>query len=116
MIQTPDRWVVIEITAGSTKITKILSGWYGGYLGSDEWRLSSEIESVVEHDDRFEFLNTSGSSYICRKQSYGMTGLMASVCRSWENDSGVTIEVKDEIYNKRKSYVPVDITMNGKLV
>ena len=37
---TPDAWVVVEINSEEFgMIKKIFAGWYGGYCGSDSWKL-----------------------------------------------------------------------------
>jgi hypothetical protein len=61
----------------------VFAGWYGGYLNGDSWKLSSGITSVEEFEDRFEFMNYSGSLYVCRKDSKGMGGYMGQVYTSW---------------------------------
>jgi sulfatase maturation enzyme AslB (radical SAM superfamily) len=76
---TPDRWVVIELSDKDTTIKKVLAGWYGGYLGSDSWRISSGIAEEADCGEYYEFTNHSGSVYQCRKGSYGMSGLMGSI-------------------------------------
>lgn len=91
----PDKWVVVEITNGTTKLRKVLAGWYGGYTGSDSWKLSSDINTITEFDDRYEFQNESGSTYICYKTRYGMTGLTASLYDSWQN-RGIGLEIIEE--------------------
>lgn len=77
----PERWVVVKVTnRGEEPFEKVLAGWYGGYLGSDEWRFSSLIETVVDNGDHYEFHNLSGSTYICFKEGgYGMNMLMQSI-------------------------------------
>ena len=64
---TPDCWVVIEIAADDTKVQRILSSWYGGWAGSDSWRLSSGITEVEELEDSYIIKNESGSVYTCYK-------------------------------------------------
>ena len=33
---SPDRWVIVTFNKGTdTEVSKILAGWYGGYLGGD---------------------------------------------------------------------------------
>ena len=58
---------------------KVFAGWYGGYLGSDRWRVSSGIVSFETFEDRYEFVNYSGSRYVCYFAARGMSGLMQSV-------------------------------------
>lgn len=81
-MNTPDRWVVIEITNGEEKIQKVLCGWYGGYAGTDYWQINSGIVNVVETDNYYEFHGKSGSVYKCFKGSYGMSGMMHEVYHS----------------------------------
>ena len=78
-VYTPDLWVVIEIDYDGEITKKVLGSWYGGYMGSDSWKLSSGITKVTEHEDRYEFLNYSGSIYVCYKPLWGMSGYTNSV-------------------------------------
>lgn len=84
----PDRWVVIEVTSGDLVYRKVFSGNYGGYLGSDTWKLSSAIESVKEDENGYEFLCQSGSTYKCHKQAFGMSAYMNSIYSSWAKALG----------------------------
>ena len=84
---TPDRWVVVEITHGEDVTRKIMSGWYGGYLGSDSWRLSSGITKVEDNDKFYKIHNHSGSVYTCYKSAYGVSGLMGGVIANWMNQA-----------------------------
>lgn len=71
----PDYWVVIEITNPEGEShRRVLATWAGSYLYGSSWKISSGIEKEEEFEDRYEFLNTSGSLYICRKSYYGMSG------------------------------------------
>jgi hypothetical protein len=82
---TPDRWVVIETIADDgTKTLKVLSSWYGGYTGSDSWKLSSGITETKDLEDRYEFLNYSGSTYICYKQAYGASNYTSMIFAGWQ--------------------------------
>ncbi len=82
---TPDRWTVLEFSGPSIKtIRKVFAGWYGGYMGSDSWRLNSGITAVRINDKGFyEFDGSSGSTYYCHANSNGMSGYQASVLSSW---------------------------------
>jgi hypothetical protein len=80
---TPDRWVVLEITTPKETIRKVFAGWYGGYLGSDSWKLNSGITDIREQDDLFEFDGYSGSTYFCHRDCHGMSGYMHSVLSAW---------------------------------
>lgn len=81
---TPDRWVVVEFQELENEpIRKVLAGWYGGYTGSDCWKLSSGITEIKEDEKYFEFLNASGSLYKCQKTAYGMSGIMSENYEYW---------------------------------
>jgi len=67
----PDKWVIVEISDGTQTFRKILSSWYGGYLGSDSWRLSSMIVSTNEGETEYHF-TTETSQYVCNKNAVGM--------------------------------------------
>jgi hypothetical protein len=82
---TPDTWVVLEFDAPEleTPTRKVFAGWYGGFAGSDSWRLNSGIVSVRRSGDWFEFDGYSGSTYHCGPGNYGMSGLMHGVLDNW---------------------------------
>jgi hypothetical protein len=75
----PDRWIVLKIADGDKVGYKVMGGWYGGYLGSNSWRINSGISKVELDGDTYKFHGNSGSVYVCHKDAYGMTGLMSSV-------------------------------------
>ena len=84
----PDRWVIVELKYNDSDEThrKVLASWYGGYLGSDSWKLSSGITEIVEHDNHYEIHNHSGSVYNCGKQSQGMSGYTSGIFNSFVRD------------------------------
>ena len=92
---TPEKWQIIQISDDNITVQKVFAGWYGGYLGSDSWKLSSGIVDCVEFDDRYEFTNHSGSLYICYKQSQGTTGYMLQVYYNWAEKYGESIKIID---------------------
>ena len=96
---TPDRWQVVLLRGKDTSIKKVFAGWYGGYASGDSWKLSSGIIGTKEFEDRYEFLNYSGSLYICYKASQGMSGYMGSIMSNWvessKEDPSVTIRLVD---------------------
>jgi hypothetical protein len=98
-INTPDRWQVVLLRGKDTSIKKVFAGWYGGYANGDSWKLSSGIIGTKEFEDRYEFLNHSGSLYICYKQNQGMSSYMGSIMNGWVEDSkkdpNVTIRLVD---------------------
>jgi len=78
-VYQPDCWVVVKLTSGEDSINKVLATFYGGYLSGDSWQMSSGITETKEFDDRYEFLNHSGSIYICYKNFERLSGISASV-------------------------------------
>jgi hypothetical protein len=80
-VYTPDLWVIVEVKYNDdTEVTrKVLASWYGGYGGSDSWRLSSGITEIVDCDTYYEIHNESGSVYKCAKNAQSMSGYTASV-------------------------------------
>ena len=79
-----------------TTVQRILSSWYGGWAGSDSWRLSSGITEVEELEDSFVFKNESGSVYTCFKGRYGMSAYASGVLEDFKKQALVTILEKYE--------------------
>lgn len=94
---TPDAWVALDISSEETDpIRKILVGWYGGYANGDSWKLSSGVVNTTEYPDRYEFLNASGSLYVCYKGCQRLTGLTGSVLENWRKhttENSIQIEM-----------------------
>lgn len=76
--EQPDKWVILRITNEGISTYKLLCGWYGGYCGSDEWRLSSAIISITKDSEYIYFTNASGSVYKCHKDAEGTTSYTQS--------------------------------------
>ena len=102
---TPDRWVIVKIQAvGYDTYYRILASWYGGYTQGDSWKLSSGIEKSFDYDNYYEIPNTSGSTYICHKNAYGMSGYTRNIFANFEKDSkeqGILFELVD------KDFIPL---------
>ena len=51
----PDKWVVVKISGyeDSPPIHKVFACWYGGWAGSDSWKLNSGITRVFEEGQCF---------------------------------------------------------------
>jgi hypothetical protein len=94
---TPDKWVIMLIVTPELTIQKVLASWYGGYAGSDEWKVSSGITETVENDDHYLFHNISGSIYKCFKQSQGMSVYTAGVFEGWTKNlpEGTSITINE---------------------
>jgi uncharacterized membrane protein len=100
---TPDKWVVVKITGPvAYPVHKVFACWYGGYLGSDSWKLNSGITRAYEEGHCFMFDGSSGSTYACHKAQYGTNGygqgvLVNMIANAGMN--GVKIEVLPEQTN-----------------
>ena len=79
MTYYPDKWVVLEFKIDGETFQKVLGAWFGGYLDGDSWRLSSVIVEKIDHGNHYEFLNESGSTYMCAKQTQGMSNFASSI-------------------------------------
>jgi len=99
----PDKWVVVKITAlDNPPVHKVFACWYGGYLGSDSWKLNSGITRAYEEGHCFMFDGSSGSTYACHKASYGTSGYGHGVLQNMINTSakrGHTVEILPEETN-----------------
>ena len=93
----PDRWVIVEINSPEHgTIRKVLASWYGGYAGSDEWRLSSGITQVIESDMYYLVKNESGSLYTCYKNAKGMSAYTSRVYENYKKgieELGASMEI-----------------------
>lgn len=91
---SPDRWTMVELKSPKLTVYKIMASWYGGYCGSDSWKLSSGVESVTIKDDVYHYLNASGSIYKCHKSNYGMSGYTAGVFTSFEQQNCDELQIR----------------------
>jgi hypothetical protein len=73
----PDKWVIIKIN--SKNKYKVFASWYGGWAGSDSWRINSGISEITEDDNYYFFEGNTGSVYKCHKSGYGTTGYSQTV-------------------------------------
>ena len=76
---SPDLWSIIEVEHNGEVMQKVLASWFGGYLGSNSWKISSSINEVVELPNAYEFHNESGSIYIGYKNCYGASSYALDV-------------------------------------
>jgi hypothetical protein len=94
---TPDKWVVVKITSDNqTPIHKVFACWYGGWVGSDSWKLNSGIIKATLEKKFYFFEGSSGSVYKCHEESYGTNMYGSSVLdRMIANAStnGINIEI-----------------------
>lgn len=100
---TPDAWVIIEVDSPEHgKISKILAGWYGGFGGSNSWKISSGIVDFVEFYSPdsavYKSLQHSGSSYVLYKRAERLTVLTAGILSEYQeklSEIGATMQVID---------------------
>jgi hypothetical protein len=93
---TPDTWHVLKLQRGSEVNYKVFAGWYGGYANGDSWRLSSGIVGVKQYSDRYEFINHSGSIYVCYLVCNKLSQYQQEVLSLWQydlDDSGATVDI-----------------------
>jgi hypothetical protein len=86
---TPDVWVILEFSG--TKVPKtyqrVLAGWYGGYGGSNSWKLSSGVTEIVDRGKCWEIFNDSGSIYVCVKKSERLSAMTSTIYQNMRADN-----------------------------
>ena len=99
----PDKWVVVKITGKDyAPVYKVFASWYGGWAGSDSWKLNSGITKATLEGNVYSFEGSSGSVYECHKDVYGtnmyggsvLSGLIEKV-----EKSGGMVEILSENTN-----------------
>jgi hypothetical protein len=99
----PDKWLVVKITGKDIPpVHKVFACWYGGYLGSDSWKLNSGIIKATLEGNIYSFEGSSGSVYECHKDYYGTNGYGSDVLSNMiakAGMNGVTIEILPEKTN-----------------
>lgn len=99
-METPDKWIVLKIG----NIYKVFATWYGGYLGSDSWKINSGIKKVEESPDSnyINFIGYSGSIYACHKHCYGTSmytqGIINNIIKG-AKENKVDVEIMDSETN-----------------
>lgn len=66
-VYTPDGWVVVKIESPQETYYRIMACWYGGFAGSNSWKMNSGIAKFEEHENYIDFIGASGSVYRCGK-------------------------------------------------
>lgn len=96
----PDRWLVVKITgAEDNPLYKVFACWYGGYAGSDSWKMNSGITKATLEGFVYSFEGSSGSVYECHKDCYGANFYGMSVIGNFidqAKENGITIEIMPE--------------------
>lgn len=98
----PSRWLVVSITHDAKTHYRVFGVWYGGYLHGDSWKLNSGITKATLIDDEYHFEGSSGSVYICHKNSYGSSGYGWGVLNHMIEQSaedGTLIQILEEDTN-----------------
>jgi hypothetical protein len=96
----PDRWEVVSVVSESDTYYRVLSSGYGGFGGSNSWKLSSGISSIVDLGFYYEFLCESGSTYVCHKESVGTSMYTLNVFTSMQleaSERGIALSLVDSI-------------------
>lgn len=74
-VYTPDNWHIVRIEYPNKYVGyRIMCSWYGGYAGSDRWKLSSGVQHVEEYDEYYVLSNRTGSTYRLFKDCEGWSG------------------------------------------
>lgn len=84
MNYNPDTWVIVRIFNKETgkALHKLLAGWYGGYAGTDSWRINSGIVHIEKHSENpslYCVQGFSGSVYTCHKSTERTSMLTNSI-------------------------------------
>ena len=99
----PDKWVVVKISSDKhPPVHKVFACWYGGYAGSDSWKLNSGITKATLEGYVYSFEGSSGSVYECHEDCYGTNAYGGSVLANMISNAannGITIEVLPEETN-----------------
>lgn len=95
-VYTPDRWVILKLNSDVGSSTKILASWYGGFAGSDSWKLSSGNEAVHDCGTYWEIPQASGSVYHLYKNAVGMSMYATAQLERFRKVPGLTITFAKE--------------------
>jgi len=92
---TPNSWVILEINHEGKQFQKILSGWSGGYLDGDTWRLSSPIKELnIQIDSEWiTAITETGSTYKLLKESQGLRMSNAGIYNRLKERFGDMVEI-----------------------
>jgi len=91
----PNAWVIIEVNHEGKQFQKILSGWSGGYLDGDSWRMSSPIKEMhINIDSEWIIATTeSGSTYRLLKESQGLRMSNAGIWNELKEKFGDSVDI-----------------------
>ena len=91
----PDSWVIIEVKTPAGQFQKILSGWSGGYLDGDAWRMSSPVKelNINIEEDFFTVETNSSSCYTLYKDRQGLRMSNAGIYNELKEKYGDLLEI-----------------------
>ena len=91
----PDSWVIIEVKTPAGQFQKILSGWSGGYLYGDSWRMSSPMKelNIKVNQDFFTVDTETGSRYTLYKSRQGLRMSNAGIYNELKEKYGNMMEI-----------------------
>lgn len=92
---SPDSWVIIEVNHEGEQFQKVLSGWSGGYLYGNSWRLSSPIKelNISINSDKIVVYTNSGSCYNLHKSNQGLRMSNAGIWNRLKEKFGDAVEI-----------------------
>jgi hypothetical protein len=83
----PDAWVIVKVSSPrNPTFYRVFAGWYGGFVGSDSWKLNSGITEIEDMGKYYNIFGQTGSCYQCYKDIERMTGYMSSLYAYWLED------------------------------
>ena len=100
MDYAPDVWVIVEISGSKVENSpyhRVLAGWYGGFTGSDEWKMNSGITQIIDKGNWYEIHGHSGSIYNCNKQVERLSSYTGSIFSSYaeKNCDDMSLKIVD---------------------
>lgn len=96
-VMEPHKHQVVKITSKGETFFRVLGSWYGGFAGSDSWRMSSVIQGVEDAGTHYIVRNHSGSIYICGKNNEGMSMLAESIYSGYVKDASESEDLSIEL-------------------
>lgn len=94
----PNNWVILHMK-GKDPHYKVLAGWSGRYLTGDSWRMNSGIVKCIEEDDHWLFIGSSGSTYVCHKDAYGLRANNVYVYNQLKEKFEDKVELLEDRFN-----------------
>ena len=111
---SPDKWQLIKVKTDEEEIYVIMSGFSGGYLDGDSWRISSKVVACDHDLHSFRFTTVSGSKYFCRKSCVGFTPLSLSVFKKYQEKIGkkkFTVTSAGRVFKSPQLHCCIDLEL-----